>query len=471
VRRGDGRHHDHALETETDVAVRRLSTSAGDGCVTLGWDYPGKTLLEVRILRSTESAAADPDDGAGAGQMVVYHGVTGSFRDEGLENGRLYHYSVFARRPGDAWVRWDDLELTPAAGRAWSAAAGLGALFLVLLTVLVVACAGALPARAEDGGQEGDAEAAAGAAQAAAWDIALHDPLVLGVLDGRQPESTAADVVPWSGEGRPGGATVYLLWPAGPAGEVDAELPVVRRREPDEPPVAPLEVVERRVRASGVTGLRVLVDLDRERVLEVYPWDEHADFTLHEDTSAPFSWVPWFTSHAWVLLPVFGALALALGVRAYLQSRAWRRRMPSMSRHDRQFVTRILLAALMGLAVVVMALAVWRALQVPLLDPDRLVGGGLSTWPLVLFPPLLYVAAVGLELTGHAHRVAWGLVAVIAGASCVYVLVAMREAAVTNVMLLYFILLGCLALVAIPRAFAPGKVGWSRSQGRAGSSF
>ena len=55
--------------------------------------------------------------------------------------------------------------------------------------------------------------------------------------------------------------------------------------------------------------------------------------------------------------------------------------------------------------------------------------------------------------------------AVLAGVSCVYVLVAMQEAAVTNVTLLYYILLGCLTLVAIPRAFAPGKLGWSRSWG------
>jgi len=39
---------------------------------------------------------------------------------------------------------------------------------------------------------------------------------------------------------------------------------------------------------------------------------------------------------------------------------------------------------------------------------------------------------------------------------------------VTNLTLLYYILLGCLTLVAIPRAFAPGKLGWSRDMGRAG---
>ena len=62
MRRRDGTHHDHSLETETDVAVRRLFAAAGDRCVTIGWDYPGRTLLEVRILRSAEGAAAGPDD-------------------------------------------------------------------------------------------------------------------------------------------------------------------------------------------------------------------------------------------------------------------------------------------------------------------------------------------------------------------------------------------------------------------------
>jgi hypothetical protein len=359
--------------------------------------------------------------------------------------------------------------------RPSAAAASALALLAVLVVVALALVAGsALPALAEDGDQtdgQGDAKAAAGEARTAAWDVAVADLLVASLLGGREPSTSDVDVALWPSDGDPEGATVYLLWPDGVAAEIDGELPVVRRSDPDEPPVAPYEVVTHRVRAADVTGLRVLVDLVDGGVLEVYPWDEHADFVLHEDTTAPFSWAPWFTAHAWVLLPVFGGLALYLGIRSYLRSRAWRRRLPSMSRHDRQFLGRILVALLMSGAVAIMTAAVWRAVAVPILDPDRVVGGDLSTWPLVLFPPLLYVAAIGLELTGAPHRVAWSLVAVIAGASCVYVLVAMQETAVTNVALLYYILLGCLTLVAVPRAFAPGKLGWSRSSGRAGSSF
>jgi hypothetical protein len=482
VRRRDGTQHDHSLETETDVGVRRLVAAAGDRCVTIGWDYPGRTLLEVRILRRPAgpagadevrvAAGTDAPSGAAAGPDLVYQDVTGSFRDEGLENGRTYVYSVSARHPGGAWVPWDDLELTPATGAA--APAGRGAVrtgLLLLACVWMLALGAALPALAEDGGTgaegSGETQAAASEAQAAAWDLATSDALVTGLLDGRQPETSAADAEAWPATD-PDGATVYLLWSGGPGLAIDAELPVVRRHEPDEPPASPYVVVDHRVRASEVTGLRVLVDLRAGRVLEVYPWDEHADYVLHEDTTSPFALFPWFTSNAWVLLPVFGAAALYLGVRAWLRSRAWRRRLPSMSRHDRQFVGRMVVALLMMAAVVVMAVAIWRAVSVPILDPDRTVGGDLSAWPLILFPPLLYVAGIGLELTGGPHRVAWGLVAALAAVSCVYALIAMQAATVTNLTLLYYVLLGCLALVTIPRAFAPGKLGWSRSMGRAG---
>ena len=101
--------HDHSTEHVTDVRTRRVSASTGDGCAALGWDYPGSTLLEVRVLRSDHgfAPAADgdaPEAGAGAasgaGQTVVYHDVSGSFRDSGLQNGRAYYYTVFARHPG-----------------------------------------------------------------------------------------------------------------------------------------------------------------------------------------------------------------------------------------------------------------------------------------------------------------------------------------------------------------------------------
>src|SRR5665647_2337370 len=114
--------HDHSTQHLTDVRTRRVYASSGDGYAAIGWDYPGSTLLEVRILRS-EHGFAHAADGvaceAGAGvasaaaQTLVYHGVSGSFRDAGLRNGRSYYYTVFARHPGREWARWGEFELRP----------------------------------------------------------------------------------------------------------------------------------------------------------------------------------------------------------------------------------------------------------------------------------------------------------------------------------------------------------------------
>jgi hypothetical protein len=96
----------HADEVITDVNRRRVLARAHDDGFTVAWDYPGRTLLEVRILRSAEGFAASAE--AQAGQELVYQDVTGSFRDSGLQPGRPYFYTVFARHPGGAWVRWGE---------------------------------------------------------------------------------------------------------------------------------------------------------------------------------------------------------------------------------------------------------------------------------------------------------------------------------------------------------------------------
>ena len=479
----------------TDVAVKRLYVNAGDGCATFGWDYPGSTLLQVRILRSTRRPAGDADEidavaegvgveieagGAAAGrQVLVYQDVTGSFRDLGLENGRHYFYSVFAREERGAWHHWDDFEVTPGREAAASRDDGapkegerhgvLGRLFgrradqagrsalslLALVVVLVATALAAAPALAADEQATPEEEAKAQAKQ-----LALASPLV----SAHAPATAATTVVLWpaaAGEAHPG-ATVLLTWPESAAIAIDAELPVVRRGEFDGLPARPYVVDEHHIVAEDVTGLRVVVALPQARVLEVFPFDEHADYTVREDTTPPFSWFPWFTSRPWVLLPVFGGVAVYLGIRAWLRSRAWRRRLPSMSRHDRQFVIRLLIALLMGIAIVLMAFSIWRAASYPVPDPDRLVAGDLAVWPLILFPPLLYAAALVLELTSDSHRIAWSLMALLAAASCVYLVLTMQASTTTNLTLLYYILLGCLTLVSLPRAFSPGRMGWSR---------
>ena len=337
------------------------------------------------------------------------------------------------------------------AGRIAAAAAVFVALLLAGLLALA-----AVPARAADGQKDSAGEEA----KAQAKELALAAPLVGEVAP---PEAAAAVVLwPTAADAPPRGATVLLTWSELAPVTIDATLPVVQRSDADRPPARPYVVDQHHIVAEDVTGLRVLVALPERRVLEVFPFDEHADYNVLEDTSPPFSSLPWFTAHPWVLLPVFGGIAVYLGLRAWLRSRAWRRRLPSMSRHDRQFLFRVIVALLMGVGIVLMAVSIWRAASFPVPDPDRLVSGDLAVWPLILFPPLLYAAALILELTSDSHRIAWSLVSLLAGASCVYLVVTMQASTVTDLTLLYYILLGCLTLVALPRAFSPGRMGWSR---------
>lgn len=98
----------HADEVITDVNRRRVMARARDDGFTLAWDYPGRTLLEVRILRSSRGPADAAHDGPETGQDLVYQDVTGSFRDSGLEADLPYFYTVFARHPGGEWARWGE---------------------------------------------------------------------------------------------------------------------------------------------------------------------------------------------------------------------------------------------------------------------------------------------------------------------------------------------------------------------------
>jgi hypothetical protein len=118
LRSHPGRHVSHADEVITDVNRRRVLARAHEDSFTVAWDYPGRTLLEVRILRSCERPAATAGDGPAEGQELVYEDVTGSFRDAGLQPRMPYFYTVFARHPGGEWVRWGEY----AAGRARGAA-------------------------------------------------------------------------------------------------------------------------------------------------------------------------------------------------------------------------------------------------------------------------------------------------------------------------------------------------------------
>ena len=98
----------HADEVITDVNTRRVMVRARDDGFTIAWDYPGRTLLEVRILRSSRGPAKAAHDGPETGQELVYQDVTGSFRDAGLEAGLPFFYTVFARHTGGEWTPWGE---------------------------------------------------------------------------------------------------------------------------------------------------------------------------------------------------------------------------------------------------------------------------------------------------------------------------------------------------------------------------
>ena len=123
---------DLSKRVETDVNAYRLRLAAlPEGVVVFAWDYPGSTLLRVRILRmeldgtesgenvGPQSLPCDPELAAGADShwRAVYDAESGSCRDRDVEPGRAYRYAVFARNGTDPWVLWrDEVVEVPVAG-------------------------------------------------------------------------------------------------------------------------------------------------------------------------------------------------------------------------------------------------------------------------------------------------------------------------------------------------------------------
>jgi hypothetical protein len=390
----------------------------------------------------------------------VYHDVTGSFRDEGLQNGRPYYYTVFARHPGLEWIRWGEYELrpgapaTPVAGRLPAAFRRLFRHVLPVAALLFcMAALVAVPGSALAAGQ------AARTLEATAVAAAAADPTVAAVLQGTPYESSVAF---WgSVQGASAGATVTFTWPAADAHAAAGVWPLLKNDDRGKP-APPYETVEHRVRIADLSALQVDVLAQSGRVIQILPRDGATQFKLLEETWPPFSWFPWFTARPWVLLPVFLVVGAIVIARAWRRSRAWNRRLPSMTRHDRQFIGR--------LAVILLLLAgfAWQVYEAifaagaPAVDPGALNAGDLASLPVLLFPPALFLAALTLELTPTGHRVAWALVAFLAAGGSLYNLAAAVTGTTTNLNLSYYILLGVLCLLAAPRAFSAGRMGWSR---------
>jgi len=463
--------HDHSTQHLTDVRKRRVYASSGDGYAAIGWDYPGSTLLEVRILRSEHGFAPSADGGApeagggaasAAGQAVVYHDVSGSFRDAGLQNDRSYYYTVFARPPGREWARWGEYELRPGVP-AMSVAGRLPAVFrrlcrrvlpaaalLLCLAVLAAAPGFSLAAAANQATPKPDAEALTAATAAG--------PTVAAVLQGTTYKTS---VTSWGGsQGAPAGATMTFTWPAANARSVAGVWPLLKTDDGGTP-VPPYATVEHRVRITDLTSLQVDVLRDG-RVIQILPLDGETKFKLLEETWPPFSRFPWFTSRPWVLLPVFVVVGAIVIARAWRRSRAWNRRLPSMTRHDRQFLGRL------AVSIFLLAGFAWQVYEAiyaagaPAVDPGGLQAGDLAALPVLLFPPALFLAALAMEMTPSGHRVAWGLVSFLAAAGSLYNLAAAVTGTTTNLNLSYYILLGVLCLLVAPRSFSAGRMGWSR---------
>ena len=133
-KRGESDHIDRSKRVETDVNVYRLRIGVADGgAVVFGWDYPGSTLLRVRIVRTevgdevagpgdkvTELGGSDwalqrpeAEPRADSPWHVVYDGDTGSFRDAGVASERAYRYVVYARDGDGPWTLWRVHEVRP----------------------------------------------------------------------------------------------------------------------------------------------------------------------------------------------------------------------------------------------------------------------------------------------------------------------------------------------------------------------
>ena len=349
----------------------------------------------------------------------------------------------------------ESLAYARTADLAWGLAARVARVHC--LALLVFACG--LLAVAGSGAAAAEALAETAESPGDATQIAEADPRVAAVLAGTDYTSDSAT---WGdGAGNLIVATVVYSWSKAGARDVAAIWPLVLT-DSDGLPVPPYDAVEHRLRIENLTSLRVDVLAADGRVLQIYPLAGETRYQLREETWPPFSWVPWFAEQPWVLAPVFIAAAVIITALAWRRSRAWNRRLPSMTRHDRAFIGRlsVILFLVAGLAWQIYE-AVYAA-RSPSVDLGGLDAGDLAALPVLLFPPALFFSALALEFSHGAHRAAWGLVAVLAGAGCVYNLATATLGTAGNLNLSYYILLGVLALLTAPRAFAAGRTGWSR---------
>jgi hypothetical protein len=222
-------------------------------------------------------------------------------------------------------------------------------------------------------------------------------------------------------------------------------------------------MVQRRLRGTGVRGLAVQVDLTDKRVVEIYPRDVPGTaYTMREETSPPYSWLPWFTRRPWVPAPVLAIVIIGLLVRARLLSRAWRRRAPSDGGRDRALLARAGLVTFMSLAVLWLLYSLWYALAHPLLSERTSSPTSLYEVPILVVPAALFVGALILEFSRWQHRNAWMGVFFIAVLGSAFALAVMMRSETTNVLLDAYLLMGLLAVISVTPGFRSERMRWAR---------
>jgi hypothetical protein len=348
--------------------------------------------------------------------------------------------------------RTEGVALAEPAGRGFNGHCRRRAAVAALASVFVALSAGLCLASGQAVAQT-PSDAANQAAQ-----IAQADPRVAAVLNGAdyQTETTT-----WGGGEQPAGSTVVYTWPQRDARSAAGLWPLLDTGSSGVP-APPYDPVDHRLRLESLTSLRVDVLFDGSRVVQIRPLMGETTYVLREETWPPFSWMPWFTARPWVIAPLYIIGALWIIAWAWRRSRAWNRRLPSMTRHDRQFIVRlsVILFLVAGIAWMVYESVV--AARSPSVDIGGFSAGDLAALPSLLFPPGLFFAALALEFSPGLHRGAWGLVAILAGCGSVFFLAAATTGAAGNLNLSYYVLLGVLALLTAPRAFSQGRMGWSR---------
>jgi len=84
------------------ISVTGLRAHArGPQDVELSWNPPLDEVDEMVVLRSATAFATSPD--AQDGQVTAYSGEETFYADTGLDDGRVYHYTAFARDRDGRW--------------------------------------------------------------------------------------------------------------------------------------------------------------------------------------------------------------------------------------------------------------------------------------------------------------------------------------------------------------------------------